>query len=165
MFDYQALDANTRDRLALCARKIRPQMYRAAVEMIALGKGLAKVKELLGHARFGQWMLHEFVWGQDVTWRYLMSARQFGGSPLTLETACLALNTLVAPTASEAACFEALVRHSLGQAMTCEVLRNIIIRSRAQGLTVEDLAELTGIEVAPEEADEEAEEDEDCSEE
>ena len=54
MFDYDALDADTRDRLSIRARGLRPQMYRVAVEVIALGKGLARVKELLGHARFGQ---------------------------------------------------------------------------------------------------------------
>ena len=159
MFDYEALDADTRERLSLRARVIRPQMYRAATEMVALGHSLAKAKVLLGHYGFGQWMLHEFLWSQDVTWRFLMIAKRFGVAPVTLETACTSLSMLVAPTAAESACFEALMRRALGQTMTEEVLRNIIIQRRALGLTVEDLAELTGIEIAPPpEEEEDAEE-------
>jgi len=165
LFDYEALDEDTRERLSLRARMIRPQMRRAAIEVIALGRSLAKAKVLLGHYGFGQWMLHEFKWGQDVSWRYLVTARRFDALPWSLETSYTALSMLVAPTAAESACFDALVRRALGQTMTEEVLRNIIIQRGAKGLTVEDLAELTGIEIAPppqgEADDEEEEEDED----
>jgi len=52
------------------------------------------------------------------------------------------------------------VRRALGQTMTEEVLRNIIIQRGAKGLTVEDLAELTGIEIAPPPQDEKDDEEE-----
>jgi hypothetical protein len=149
LFDYEALDAETREYLSLRARLIRPQMRRAAMEVIALGRSLAKAKVLLGHYGFGQWMLDEFEWGQDVSWRFLVAARPFGAQPLTLESSTTALSTLVAPTAAQSACFDALVRRALGQTMTYKVLRNIIIQRGALGLTVADLAELTGIEIAP----------------
>ena len=165
MFDYEALDATTRERLALCERQVRPQMRRAAVEAVALGHSLAKVKGLLGHYAFGQWMLHEFLWGQDVTWRFLVAAQRFGVLPLTMESSYAVLSMLVAPTEAESACFEALVRRALGQAMTREVLRNIIIHRRARGLTIEDLAELTGIVIEPAEADDEDDEDDEDEEE
>lgn len=180
MFDYEALDEETRELLSLRARMIRPQMRRAAIEVVALGRSLAKAKLLLGHYGFGQWMLHEFKWSQDVSWRFLVTARRFDALPWTLESSYTALGMLVAPTAAESACFDALVRRALGQTMTEEVLRNIIIQRGAKGLTVEDLAELTGIEIAPapppedeaddedgaddeDEEDEEDDEDEDCS--
>lgn len=159
MFDYEALDEETRERLSLRARMIRPQMRRAAMEVVALGRSLAKAKMLLGHYGFGQWMLDEFQWSQEVSWRFLVTARRFDALPWTPEASYTALNMLVAPTAAESACFDALVRRALGQAMTEEVLRNIIIQRQARGLTVEDLAELTGIEIAPPPGDE-VEEDE-----
>jgi len=50
LYDYEALDDETRERLSLRARMIRPQMRRAAKRRTQRMKAAAKTECILAHA-------------------------------------------------------------------------------------------------------------------
>jgi len=50
LYDYEALDDETRERLSLRARMIRPQMRRAAKRRTQRTKAAAKTERILAHA-------------------------------------------------------------------------------------------------------------------
>ncbi len=147
MFDYAALDAEDRAVLRQRTRTIRALMVGPAADIVTLGQRLLLVKRQLGHDRFGQWAKLEFSWSQEAAWRFLLAAQQYGDAPWTLESAPSVLGVVAAPAAATTARLETVARALAGERMTYFLVHEILDRHGALGLTVGDMAELTGIEI------------------
>src|SRR6185503_9709278 len=98
LFDYQALDAETRIVVQQRTGEIKALMKRTAQDIIEIGEKLIEVKERLGHGHFGEWLGAEFEWTPMTAQRFMQVATQFkNNNLLDLNFAPSALYLLAAP--------------------------------------------------------------------
>jgi len=63
------------------AATIRQHDRSAREAILAIGKELLIVKDLLGHGRFGEWLKAEFDWSEKTAQNYMSVARAFASAP------------------------------------------------------------------------------------
>src|SRR3954471_3768687 len=59
--------------------QVRKHQHRTSVEVIHIGRELRKVRDALGHGRFGDWLEAEFGWTPRTAQNYMRAADVFGG--------------------------------------------------------------------------------------
>lgn len=133
LFDYGALDSETRIVVQQRTSEIKGLMRRAASDIIDIGQKLIEVKERLertaGYGHFGRWIKAEFGWSHDTAGRFMNVAQRFGDFPQIAESAApSALYLLAAPSTPEGARQEALERGAAGEAITYSAARDIVSR-------------------------------------
>ncbi|MBM7843787.1 DUF3102 domain-containing protein [Herpetosiphon giganteus] len=134
LFDYNALDSETRVIVQQKAVEIRDRMRSAAQAVIEIGERLIDVKERLGHGKFGQWLDAEFQWSADTARNYMNVAERFGQNPKISEFAPSALYLLAAPSTPEDARTEAITLAEQGQKITHAVAKQIVSTHKEQAL-------------------------------
>lgn len=132
LFDYNALDSETRVIVQQKAVEIRDRMRSAAQAVIEIGERLIDVKERLGHGKFGQWLDAEFQWSADTARNYMNVAERFGQNPKISEFAPSALYLLAAPSTPEDARTEAINLAEQGQKITHAVAKQIVTTHKEQ---------------------------------
>ena len=132
LFDYNALDTETRVIVQQKAVEIRDRMRSAAQAVIEIGERLIDVKERLGHGKFGQWLDAEFQWSADTARNYMNVAERCGQNPKISEFAPSALYLLAAPSTPEDARTEAINLAEQGQKITHAVAKQIVTTHKEQ---------------------------------
>jgi hypothetical protein len=79
-YDYTTLSADIAALLKCTAEKIHQHQRRNSREIIELGADLIRVKEALGHGRFGEWFQAEFGWTIRTAQNYMSAAQAFGAN-------------------------------------------------------------------------------------
>jgi hypothetical protein len=77
-YDYTALDADNAVLARRTAEKIRLHLQRTSKEIIEIGADLIRVKDALGHGRFGEWFQAEFGWTIRTAQNYMRASSVFG---------------------------------------------------------------------------------------
>jgi hypothetical protein len=131
LFDYDALDAETRSVVQQRTGEIRTLVRRAAQDIIDIGQKLIEVKERLGHGRFGAWLEAEFDWTQETARRFMNVALRFRDIPQIVEFAPSALYLLAESSTPEVARQEAIERAEAGEAITYTAAREIVSEHKA----------------------------------
>lgn len=126
MFDYAALDAETRIVVQQRTTEIKALMKRAASDIIEIGQKLIDVKARLGHGNFRPWLKMEFDWSQDTAQNFMNVAAKFGNFPNLDGMAPSALYLLAAPSTPESARIEAVVRAEEGEPITHSLAQGIV---------------------------------------
>lgn len=130
LFDYQALDAETRIVVQQRTSEIKALMKRAAQDILDIGQKLIEVKARIGHGHFGAWLAAEFDWSQDTANNFIRVAQRFSDIPKISEFAPSALYLLAAPSTPEPARLEALERAEAGEAISYSTAREIVAEHR-----------------------------------
>jgi len=63
------------------AKEIRASSGRQLAEVIATGEALLRVKEVLPHGEFGEWLAAEFGWAERTAQNYMRATEAFGENP------------------------------------------------------------------------------------
>lgn len=126
LFDYAALDTETRIVIQQRTTEIKALMKRAASDIIEIGQKLIEVKARLGHGHFDGWVKAEFDWTRQTAYRFINVAERFGDCNNLLQMAPSALYLLAAPSTPEAARIEAIARAESGESITHQAARTIV---------------------------------------
>lgn len=126
LFDYNALDSETRIVVKQRTSEIRGLMRRAAQDIIDIGQKLIEVKEQLPHGQFGGWLETEFQWGVHTARNFMRVTETFSEKEKISLFAPSALYLLAAPSTPEAARQEAIARAESGEHITHTVSKQIV---------------------------------------
>lgn len=126
IFDYAALDSETRIVVQQRTSEIKALMKRAASDIIEIGQKLIEVKARLGHGNFRPWLKIEFDWSQDTAHNFMNVASKFGNFPNLDGMAPSALYLLAAPSTPEEARAEAVALAEQGEPITYSRARELI---------------------------------------
>jgi hypothetical protein len=78
-YDYALILPQHRAQVQAAALDIRSRLKRTVEDVIAIGKQLIAVKELLPHGQFGEWLDQEFKMSDRSARNFMYAAEQFGG--------------------------------------------------------------------------------------
>lgn len=131
LFDYTALDTETKILAQQRASEIKTLMRRTAQDIIEIGHKLIEVKAMLGHGQFGEWLTAEFGWSYPTATRFMQVANKFVNLT-NLEFAPSALYMLSAPSTPNEARDEALSRADAGEVITHKVAKKIVQQHREE---------------------------------
>lgn len=127
VFDYAALDAETRIVVQQKTGEIKERTRRAAQDIIDIGAKLIEVKEKLGHGKFGNWLSAEFNWSEWTARRFMRVAETFKtGNLPDLNFGASALHLLASPSAPDEARQEAIERAGAGEFISHKVAQTIV---------------------------------------
>lgn len=128
LFDYGALDSETRIVVQQRTGEIKGLMKRAATDIIEIGQKLIEVKARLGHGNFGGWLASEFQWTPQLARQFMNVAETFceTENETLFRFGSSALRLLAAPSTPEAARLEALGRAADGENITNQLARDIV---------------------------------------
>lgn len=131
VFDYEALDAETRIVVQQKTGEIKTLMRRAAQDILDIGVKLIEVKTKLEHGGFGKWLDAEFNWDVRQAQRMMSVANAFKNDNLSdLKFGPSALYLLSAPSTPEEARAEAIARAEAGEVVTHAVAKAIVTALR-----------------------------------
>lgn len=98
LFDYNALDTETRIVVQQRTGEIKALMRTTAQGIIDIGSKLIEVKQKLGHGNFGNWLKAEFDWTQQTAVNFMRVADKFKNFINLTDIAPSALYLLAAPS-------------------------------------------------------------------
>lgn len=133
IFDYAALDSETRIVVQQRTTEIKALMKRAASDIIEIGQKLIEVKARLGHGHFYGWLGSEFDWTPMTASRFMNVADKFkSNNLLDLNFAPSALYLLAAPSTPESIRVEAIERAEQGETITYSAARDLIEQAQEE---------------------------------
>ena len=131
LFDYAALDSETRIVVQQRTDEIKTLVRRSAQDIVDIGQKLIDVKKRLKHGEFGGWLAKEFDWSYPLAAKFMAVGLQFKSiNFIDLAVAPSALYLLASPTTPEAARIEALERAEQGERITYTAAREIVQEHR-----------------------------------
>lgn len=109
LFDYDALDVETRVVVQQKTGEIKDRVRRSRQDILEIGERLVEIKDRLGHGSFGRWLEAEFGWSDRFA-QDLMNVAKVFKSELNsdLDITPTALRSLAAPSVPEPARKEAI---------------------------------------------------------
>lgn len=126
LFDYAALDAETRITVQQRTTEIKALMKRAASDIIEIGQKLIEVKGRLPRGHFDGWIKLELGIGRSTAYRFIQVAETFGNSSQIGTIAPSAIQLLAENDIPAAAREEALERAEAGEPITHSLAREIV---------------------------------------
>lgn len=128
IFDYAALDPETRIVVQQKTGEIRGLIRQTAGAVWEIGEAMAAVQSALPHGQFLPWLAREFPqWSKSTAYRFMDVYRSFKLPTVgSLDVPLRALYLLAAPSTPEAARVEALERAAEGEAMTHQRAKEIV---------------------------------------
>lgn len=128
---YAGLDVETRIVVQQRTSEIKTLMRRTAQDIVEIGLKLVEVKARLGHGLFYAWLHAEFEWSESAAVKFMQVAERFKSVNFTdLQLAPSALYLLAAPSVSEPAFEEAVLRAQEGEQITHRVAQEIVAAHR-----------------------------------
>jgi len=133
LFDYAALDAETRIVVQQRAGEIKSIAKRMAADVVEIGEKLADVKQRLGaNDRFNDWLSAELGWSPRTAHNFIGVWRRFGSANFAIENVAVsALYALAAPSTPVEAVEEVKRIADRGQEVTNTVAKEIIEKAKA----------------------------------
>ncbi len=133
LFDYAALDAETRIVVQQRAGEIKSIAKRMAADVVEIGEKLADVKQRLGaNGCFNDWLSAELGWSPRTAHNFIGVWRRFGSANFAIENVAVsALYALAAPSTPAEAVEEVKRIVDRGQEVTNTVAKEIIEKAKA----------------------------------
>src|SRR5579884_602105 len=128
-FDYAALDADTARQVQVTAQRIRQQVRQTLEVVIAVGKDLIAVKQVLPRGSFGPWLRTEFGWAERTARNFMIVAQRFGAKSAIIADLPIdptAAYLLAAPSVPKEAVTATVRRAEGGERVTVEVAKEIL---------------------------------------
>jgi hypothetical protein len=126
-FNYEILDAETKNIIQEHTSNIRRLMCRTAQDIIDIGQNLITVKERLRHGDFRNWLKAEFDWSVRTATRYMQVGKKFQYAELDyLDIATSALYLLAEPLTPDKARDEAISLAKEGKKITLARAKNMV---------------------------------------
>ena len=126
LFDYNALDTETRIVVQQRTSEIKTLMRQTAQGIIDIGSKLADVREKLATASFRGWLHDEFQWSHMTAYRFIQVHEQFGSNNLLqADIAPSALYLLAAPSTPEPVRQEFIERAQAGESVGYSEVRDL----------------------------------------
>jgi hypothetical protein len=143
LFDYAALDAETRIVVQQRAGEIKSIAKRMAADVVEIGEKLGDVKQRLGaNDRFNDWLSAELGWSPRTAHNFIGVWRRFGSANFAIENVAVsALYALAAPSTPIEAIEEVKQIADSGQEVTHTVAKEIIEKAKATRPKQAELAE------------------------
>lgn len=130
LFDYAALDPETRIVVQQRTGEIKTLMRRTAQDIIDIGQKLIEVRAQLsknGNGTYKAWLHVEFDWSYETARNFIRVAERFNGVNFTAtDFAPSALYLLAAPSTPDDARQEALDRAAMGEMITHRTAKQIV---------------------------------------
>ncbi len=145
LFDYQALDLESRVIIQQRTGEIKTIAKRLATDIVDIGGKLAEVKDRLGgNGKFTNWLLSELGWSERTAYNFIAVHEKFGTANFAIENvAPSALYLLVAPGTPEPARAAAIQMANEGERVTHSTAKAIVESAKeAEPKTADLFAEL-----------------------
>lgn len=127
LFDYDALDVETRVVVQQKTGEIRERVKRTAQDIIEVGERLIDIKQRLGHGQFGEWLRVEFDWDVRTAQNLMNVASTFKNENFShLSMGHSAMVALAAPSVPEEARKEAISTANSGHHVGHKEAKRII---------------------------------------
>jgi DNA N-6-adenine-methyltransferase (Dam)/Protein of unknown function (DUF3102) len=126
IFDYAALDSETRIVVQQRTTEIKALMKRAASDIIEIGQKLIEVKARLPRGSFDAWSKAEIGMERATAYRFMQVAGTFGKSYQIDTIAPSALYLIASPSTPEETRAELIGRAEQGEAITYSAARDLI---------------------------------------
>lgn len=110
-FSYGDLEPGVAGIARKAAHEIRESQHRFIEDVVAIGRNLIRVKDLLPHGEFGKWLGSEFAMSSRTAERYMQAAKAFGPNPTRVS--CLPLRVIYALAAEPAQTRERVLELSI----------------------------------------------------
>jgi hypothetical protein len=134
LFDYSALDAETRIVAQQRAVEIRSIAKRVAGDVVEIGHKLADVKQRLGgNGKFNDWLEAELGWSERTAHNFIGVYSKFGAANFALENVAVsALYLLAAPSTPAEAVEVAKQIADSGEKVTHKVAKEVVRQAKAR---------------------------------
>lgn len=128
LFDYQALDAESRIIIQQRTGEIKTLAKRLAADIVDIGGKLVEVKDRLGgNGKFTNWLLAELGWSERTAYNFIGVYEKFGTANFAIENvAPSALYLLVAPGTPEPARQAAIEMANQGEKVSHRTAKAIV---------------------------------------
>lgn len=128
LFDYEALDTESRIVIQQRAGEIKTLAKRVAGDIVEIGGKLAEVKDRLGgNGKFNAWLTAELGWSERTAYNFIAVHERFGSANFAIENvAPSALYLLVAPGTPEPARQAAVEMANQGEKVTHKTARVLV---------------------------------------
>lgn len=128
LFDYDALDAESRIVIQQRTGEIKTIAKRLATDIVDIGGKLAEVKDRLGgNGKFTNWLLSELGWSERTAYNFIGVYEKFGTANFAIENvAPSALYLLVAPGTPEPARHAATEMANQGERVTHKAAKVLV---------------------------------------
>lgn len=131
VFDYAALDMETRVVVQQKTGEIKERTRRAAQDIIDIGTRLLDVKDRLGHGSFGVWLSAEFNWSERTAQNFMRVAAAFKNANFAdLNFGASALYLLSEPSTPAPARELAIERAASGEYISHNVAKVIVAQHK-----------------------------------
>lgn len=140
LFDYEALDTESRIVIQQRAGEIKTLAKRVASDIVEIGGKLAEVKDRLGgNGRFNAWLTAELGWSERTAYNFIAVHERFGSANFAIENvAPSALYLLVAPATPEPARVAAVEIANQGEKVTHKTAKALVeVAKEAEPKTAE----------------------------
>jgi len=139
MFDYGALDVETRIVVQQRTSEIKERIQRSAQGIIEIGARLGEVRARLDFGSFDGWLKTEFDWSRRMAYNFIGVHEQFGRANFAqLDVAASALYLLAAPSTPPEARQEALDLAATGKKVTHQTAQQLIAAHKPEKPKEED---------------------------
>jgi hypothetical protein len=144
LFDYEALDTESRIVLKQRASEIKTLAKRVASDIVEIGGKLVEVKDRLGgNGRFNAWLESELGWSERTAYNFIAVFTKFGAANFAIENvAPSALYLLVAPATPEPARKAAIEMANQGERVTHKVAKAIVASAKDAEPKTEEMFEV-----------------------
>jgi len=132
LFDYGALDTETREFVAERTTALRTRLQRAAEDIVNIGTDLLAVKERLPYGQFLDWLDAEFDMSERSAYNLMSVADKFATAASLERVAPTALYLLAASSTPAEARAEALELAEAGEKITRQIARAIVDEHRPE---------------------------------
>jgi hypothetical protein len=110
-FDYGSLDPAHADEVREAAGQIRARLQRSQIET---GAGLIKIKDMIGHGRFGAWVKAEFNFTERTAENFMNAARLAQEYEIISDLPPTMVYLLAAPSAPQSVVADVLAKAKKG---------------------------------------------------
>jgi hypothetical protein len=143
LFDYSALDAETRIVIQQRTGEIKTIAKRMASDVVEIGGKLAEVKDRLGgNGKFNEWLDSELHWSERTAYNFIAVWQKFNAANFALENvATSALYLLAAPSTPAEAVEVAKQIANSGEVVTHGVAKEIVRQAKERKPKQEELIE------------------------
>lgn len=132
-FDYSQIEEQYRDEVKTAANSIRQLGKAMQTSIVAIGKRLIEVKDMLPYGQFGEWIAAEFDMSDRTARNFMNVAREYGNRTEIISVLSdTVLYLLAAPSTPEEARTEIEQAAASGQKVTVEDTKEAIRKARPE---------------------------------
>lgn len=125
-FDYSTLDTDVRDMVRDVTVQLRLRLTRTVDDIIAIGRNLSEVKDVLDHGQFTRWLESEFSLTDRTAQRFMTIHERFRTKPTRVsDLSFRAIAELAAPSTPDEIVEDVTERAAKGEKFTAADIKKL----------------------------------------